>query len=720
MTALTDPRNPVTFTPNLRAGDLLAVHWMRQVTLRLRREICWLRYERGMTPDEGQGTLPPFVDKASASLDLSRYAEEKRRFFAEDVTAAYLTRQLEIVPLQRFEPVRGSFAWTVVHLELDEVATFVLALGLVPMFDNAMGSVIAACLNDPVRTLPNLALAQKLWDHPEKVPALADPAHPLFRHGLLVPADPDSQARGDLDWDHPLSVPATVANHLLFPDAPLPRVLAAMKEDGDDCPGDPVPLIASRLSSETARGLRVVPILGSGYAAGAARAVAKRTGRGLVTFRPEPGLSDHPRYLNALATLCWLRDLDLFLEDDGKPVSGHQTPGPRLPLHSIPINLFLAVRDKDRLNAIPDRLMLPIIHAPTCSYEQRLAHWQKLLGSGASPRDLAECTRRFRYEKHTIDEINRGLEDLPRPISREKLMSACRAAVALDIGDSALRVIPRFEDETLILPRKQDLQFREVLNAMRSLTRVHHGWGTARAWNEGGISVLFAGPPGVGKTMAAEVLALELDLPLYRIDLSQVVNKYIGETEKNLKRLFDAAEISDIILFVDEADARFGRRTEVKDAHDRYANLEISYLLERMERFKGLAILASNRKKDLDEAFLRRLRFIVDFPLPDVAQRERIWRQVIPKAVDAAKLDFELLAKRFPLAGGHIRSIVFNACLQSADGNSYPPPKGCLTMESVVRAIKREYDKLNRSVSIEQFGPYIETVADMERAFEKD
>ncbi|HAG81443.1 MAG TPA: ATP-binding protein, partial [Cyanobacteria bacterium UBA12227] len=208
-------------------------------------------------------------------------------------------------------------------------------------------------------------------------------------------------------------------------------------------------------------------------------------------------------------------------------------------------------------------------------------------------------------------------------------------------------------------------------------------------------------------------------LPMYRIDLSQVVNKYIGETEKNLKRLFDAADISDTVLFFDEADALFGRRTEVKDAHDRYANLEISYLLERMERFKGLAILATNRKKDLDEAFLRRLRYIVDFPLPDVRDRQKIWQQAIPQKVDASQLDFEFLAKQFPLAGGNIRSIVFNACLQTAgtaigDGQwGVGSGEGKfiqLRMEEIVICIKREYDKLNRSVSLEQFGVYAKLV----------
>src|SRR5262249_9677439 len=199
----------------------------------------------------------------------------------------------------------------------------------------------------------------------------------------------------------------------------------------------------------------------------------------------------------------------------------------------------------------------------------------------------------------------------------------------------------------LFLPEKQDLQFQEVLRAMQSLTQVHYQWGTAKVWNEAGLSVLFAGPPGTGKTMAAEVLAMKLGLPMYRIDLSQVVNKCIGETEKNLKRLFDAADVSDCVLFFDEADALFGHRTETRDAHDRYANLEISYLLDRMERFKGLAILATNRKKDLDEAFLRRLRYIIDFPLPSVEQRLRIWCQSVPEAVDRSELNFPFLARAF-------------------------------------------------------------------------
>ncbi|HEY8613418.1 MAG TPA: ATP-binding protein, partial [Roseomonas sp.] len=222
------------------------------------------------------------------------------------------------------------------------------------------------------------------------------------------------------------------------------------------------------------------------------------------------------------------------------------------------------------------------------------------------------------------------------------------------------------------------------------------------AWNGSGLSALFSGPPGTGKTMAAEALAAELRLPLYRIDLSQVVNKYIGETEKNLKRLFDTADSADTILFFDEADALFGKRGEVRDSHDRYANLEVSYLLERMERFRGFAILATNRKRDMDEAFLRRLRFSVEFPLPGPEERFHIWEGAIPEEVDASALDLRFLADRFGLAGGHIRSAVFQACLQSAG-------PGCarrLDMPAVIAAVRREMEKLGRPISLDGFGPY--------------
>jgi SpoVK/Ycf46/Vps4 family AAA+-type ATPase len=332
----------------------------------------------------------------------------------------------------------------------------------------------------------------------------------------------------------------------------------------------------------------------------------------------------------------------------------------------------------------------------------RVSRFKKVLGHhGISMEaDILEAARRFRLGAKEIEAVGIASAQIEN-LDGEQLHALCRTQVRLDLGNLAQKVIPRFKFKELVLPPPQALQLSEIVHAMNSLTRVHYSWGTARAWNDAGLSVLFCGPPGTGKTMAAEAIAEELRLPMFRIDLSQVVNKYIGETEKNLKKVFDAAEESDCVIFFDEADALFGKRTSVKDAHDRFANIEISYLLERMERLKGIAILATNRRKDLDEAFLRRLRYLVEFPLPGEEERARLWKYVFPSGVNINALDIPYLARTFALAGGHIRSIAFNACLQTKHDAS-----ASIDMTHVLSAVKRELDKLNRPNSPESFGKY--------------
>jgi SpoVK/Ycf46/Vps4 family AAA+-type ATPase len=317
---------------------------------------------------------------------------------------------------------------------------------------------------------------------------------------------------------------------------------------------------------------------------------------------------------------------------------------------------------------------------------------------------LEDCAFRFRFDGAVIEEIARTLVREQWPITSERLIAACRQRAAAAPGTLAVRVRPRFKSDELVLPPAQQRQFEELVTAMRTLSEVHARWGTGRVWDEAGISALFAGPPGTGKTMAAEVLAAQLDLPMFRVDLSQVVNKYIGETEKNLRLLFDSIEESDALLFFDEADSLFGQRMQVRNAHDRYANLEVSYLLQRMERFRGVAILATNRRKDLDEAFLRRLRFVLEFPLPDAPERKRIWKSGVPEEVDASALDFDFLAQKFALSGGHIRSIILHACLQSAGRSN----ERALSMETVMRSLKREHQKLDRTLTREQCGMWSE------------
>lgn len=263
----------------------------------------------------------------------------------------------------------------------------------------------------------------------------------------------------------------------------------------------------------------------------------------------------------------------------------------------------------------------------------------------------------------------------------------------------ARKITPRYTWQDIILPSEQVSILHELVATIRYRPTVLEAWGGGdKLASSAGVTALFAGPPGTGKTMAAEVIAAELRLDLYKIDLSTVVSKYIGETEKNLERIFSEAASSNAILFFDEADAIFGKRSEVKDAHDRYANIEISYLLQRMEAYDGVTILATNLRANLDEAFTRRLQFAVDFPFPKAEDRVRIWQALFPPDVPrVANLDFAQLARRFELSGGNIRNIILSAAyLAASDG-------GQVTMAHLLHGARREFQKLGRLVGQEDF-----------------
>lgn len=284
---------------------------------------------------------------------------------------------------------------------------------------------------------------------------------------------------------------------------------------------------------------------------------------------------------------------------------------------------------------------------------------------------------------------------LPRPESSifDPLWDACRVQARSRLDDLAQRIEPVAAWDDLVLPDSQRQTLRDIAAHVRQRAKVYESWGFAAKGGRGlGLSALFAGASGTGKTMAAEVLAYELRLDLYRIDLSQVVSKYIGETEKNLRRVFDSAEEGGAILLFDEADALFGKRTEVRDSHDRYANIEVSYLLTRMESYRGLAILTTNMKSVLDAAFMRRIRFIVQFPFPDSAQRAEIWRRIFPRDTPRENLDVSKLA-RLNIPGGNIRNIALHAAFLAADADEP------VRMFHLLRAARTEYAKLEKPLT---------------------
>jgi SpoVK/Ycf46/Vps4 family AAA+-type ATPase len=364
----------------------------------------------------------------------------------------------------------------------------------------------------------------------------------------------------------------------------------------------------------------------------------------------------------------------------------------------------------------------------TPGYERRRALWEEHLVETdvrLAEEELDALAARFRLSPGQIaDAFSTALnlahlraarwEDDPEAaqVQRDDLFAAARAQAGHELADLARKIEPLYRWDDIVLPEDTLAQLHEISQRVAHGNRVLEEWGFERKLSQGkGTAVLFAGPSGTGKTMAAEILAADLGLDLYKIDLSGVVSKYVGETEKNLERIFQAAEDSNAILFFDEADALFGKRSEVRDSHDRYANIEISYLLQKMESYDGITILATNLRQNLDDAFVRRMAFTVTFPFPDTASRRRIWEGIWPDDVPRAFGDetLEDLAARFKLSGGNIRNVALAATYLAAAEN------GAVTMKHLYLAIRREYQKMGKTLSDAEVQSYREQLAGLER-----
>ncbi|MDB5069138.1 MAG: ATPase central domain protein [Candidatus Eremiobacteraeota bacterium] len=327
---------------------------------------------------------------------------------------------------------------------------------------------------------------------------------------------------------------------------------------------------------------------------------------------------------------------------------------------------------------------------------ERVTALRRALGeAGASLNGVVDrVSLQFQLDSEQIATIGADLRAGPSARhDDDTVWEACRRVARPALDDLAVRIESSAEWDDIVLAAPQKAVLREIVTQTRERDTVYRRWGFGTKSSRGlGISALFSGASGTGKTLAAEVIANELRIDLYRIDLSATISKYIGETEKNLRRIFDAADRGGAVLLFDEADALFGKRSEVRDSHDRYANVEISYLLQRMEAYSGLAILTTNLKTALDTAFLRRLRFIVHFGFPDAAERKEIWRRVFPASLPTKGLDYEQLA-RLNVSGGTIRNIALGAAfLAAADG-------GPLRMAHIARAVRSEFIKLEQSFS---------------------
>ncbi|MCX2731952.1 ATP-binding protein [Saccharopolyspora sp. NFXS83] len=544
-----------------------------------------------------------------------------------------------------------------------------------------------AAASGSARAHPTFSLALAAMSEPHW--SALTPVSPLRRWRLVELDDAAGLTTGRLRIDE------RVLHFLLgspYLDARLHGLLRRIPEPGS-LPGS-YRSAAERIASSWADGdapLRVELVGGDPRTrADIASAAADACGLGLHALSAED-LPDDPAERDLLARL-WQREAVLLpavllLEVD-EP-NREQLAAAEAFVESAAVPLVIG-SDEPRPSS---RARGERISVPALDDAEQFELWRDAFGE-LSDGDVGNLVAQFSLPPHVVASAaastrrSQDGQDLAEVAWRAGLEQA-----RMGLDELGRRIEPDAGWGDLVLPDRQLRVLREVVAHVRQRATVHHDWGFSATLRRGlGVTALFAGGSGTGKTLTAEVMARELGLDLFVIDLSQVVSKYIGETEKNLRKVFDAAERGGALLLFDEADALFGKRSEVKDSHDRYANLEVSYLLMRMEAYRGLAILTTNMKKALDSAFLRRIRFVVDFPFPGEAERAEIWRRVVPERAPVKDLDPELLAQ-LTVAGGSIRNIALSgAFLAAEDGEP-------VQMRHMLAAAHTEYRKLERSLT---------------------
>ncbi len=601
------------------------------------------------------------------------------------------------------------------RLGLSRFEREVLLLCIAIELDTRVAALCARAQDDANKPYPTFALALALFDEPSW--DMLSPERPLRYWRLIEINQPGAQPL----TTSPLRADERIVNYvkgLNYLDDRLASLVAPLEVDEDqvELPPSQQTVVEAIVrywhqAAAMSSSLPVVQLVGPDAPSkqlGAYHTAAK-LGRHLYRI-PLEMLPSQSADLETLARL-WQREsllLPLALYLDAQEVDGTTSfEGQVLPLNRFLAHseglFFLGTREAwsrlGRTNLALD------VSKPTSAEQQTV--WTKAL-AGAAPGSPALLSSQFNLNLTSIrhiaqaelDETAGDKASLP-----DRLWDACRVSVRPRLDTLAQRLDPKATWDDLVLPDEEMSMLHQLADQVMQRSKVYEAWGFALKMNRGlGINALFAGESGTGKTMAAEVIANALCLNLYRIDLSAVVSKYIGETEKNLRRLFDAAEDGGAILFFDEADALFGKRSEVKDSHDRYANIEINYLLQRMEAYRGLAILATNMKSALDTAFMRRLRFIVNFPFPGPTERKRMWQKVFPTETPKDELDYDRLA-RLNLTGGSIHNVALNAAFMAAQVD------GPVTMPLVLSAARAEFRKLERPINEAEFLWQVPTAA---------
>jgi hypothetical protein len=676
---------------------------MELVRLVLLRQIDWIRYRSGHLPLGGTGSAVVTDADVLGALarsdqgehaEFNRTSERNKRIKSIEGTlrdrAEAMNAQRSPFPLDELLAAFG----------LDGFTRATLTLALAAELDAALPRLLAYAQDDASLRHPTAGLALELFvatepDERATVRFAFTPNGPLERLALIQRTnDPLMSAAA-----RPLRLDSRVRSFLQGLDESSAAFALGV------VPAGPTPVEFADAANLVAAALARMPVgarppvinlvvSSERSAASMASAIGTRAGMAVHSANVDATGSDVEGMIAMLDRESVLRQTGYLIE------TGDEDLGRRAEIVERCAALVIVA------SRHPIRVRRPVVTVTVGqpAPASRRALWKEALGpvSGEVEDSLREVIHHFDLDPESIARVAASAVGQARlrgdSVSRRDVWQACRSFGRRRLGGLAERIDADFGWDDIVLPAAARVQLEEICAQVRHRATVYEDWDFARRLPRGrGVTALFAGPSGTGKTMAAEVLAHELDLDLYRIDLAGVVNKYIGETEKNLRRIFAAAEESGAILFFDEADALFGKRTDVRDSHDRYANIEIDYLLQRMEAYTGLAILATNRKAALDRAFLRRLRFLVDFPFPAADLRLRIWQKVLPSSAPMRAIDFGALSQ-LDLAGGSIQSVALNAAfLAASDGR-------VITMDHLSHAASREYAKLDKVPTDADFG----------------
>ncbi len=625
--------------------------------------------------------------------------------------------RLEAAALERAEEGFSPFAHVCAAFDLDGFARHALLLSCAAEVDARLARALAFLQDDEGGDAPTLRLALRLYgalgEEAEgllaRLQRRADTLHLLFSRGGPF-------ACGALSLHAPLTVHPRVLRFLRGQAQEEPGEALVVVEDApepiigeEDGPGLADFLSARAQTDETT----IVCLHGP---EGAGRRLRARTACGalgqLLVEADAARLFQLPEPADEALRACLLYPAALALTAAEAALAEDGVPDARLlaliaRLRPYARVLFL-ISERPLRGSLPQGCARLNVCVEPPTPMQRLLLWEAFLRPARhAPLDVAALANKYAFtpgqmRQAVADAQARALWQGHKRIDEQTLTSACRDQIAHGLGKKATLVRAVYGFDDLVLPPPQKRVLRMAMDQVKYRHIVYEGWGFRGKTPYGrGLSMLFSGPPGTGKTMAAQVIARELQLELYKVDLSAVVSKYVGETEQNLSEVFAQVARSSSILFFDEADALFGKRTEVKDAHDRYANVESSYLLQKIEEFEGIVILATNFLQNFDDAFRRRIKFVVDFPFPDERYRLLIWQGVFPPGAPLAPdLDLAYLAATFELSGSNIRNVALGAAFLAAQQGA------AIGMVHALQALRQEMHKAGKVVLREDFGEH--------------